>query len=143
MGMCKKCQIVYNALDMIDGYCINCNPEIFKAKKNKAEKKQEEEKKYQQKLNNILILSGTINKEHTLYGMVTIVAETIEDGAYGSLNYVVKKAEFLMREELVALGFDGVINVKIDSTVAQGKRKKDDGFPSHAVVMYGDAFTFD
>ena len=146
MGMCKGCKEVYNTIYMIDSWCIDCNPKLFEEKKQEEERiKKEEELKsiqdeeYQKKLNKILILSGTINKEHIIHGMVSVVAESDMVGLH---SLTVIEAEMLMKAELLKLGYDGVLNVKMDSTVTLGKRKRNDGIPSYTVALYGDAFSY-
>jgi len=148
MGMCKGCKEVYNTTYMIDGYCIDCNPKLFEDKKQEEERtaeeeqrRAEEEQNYQEKLEKILILSGaTIDKKYIVHGMVSVVAES--DIITGLHHLTVIEAEMLMRAKLVKLGYDGVLNVKMDSTVTLGKHKRNDGIPSYTVAFYGDAFSY-
>jgi hypothetical protein len=165
MGMCKKCQSVFNDSKLTLGYCVTCYPQINESvlKKEEERRKQEliqteermkQELTHEKKINNILILSGAVNKEHTLHGMVSVVAEdtlharmsvVAEDTNrvdHGLHSFALVDAEFQMRELLVNLEFDGIVNTKIDSTVTLGKRKNKDGIPSYSVVMYGDAFSY-
>ena len=99
--------------------------------------KQKEEVKHLKELEKILILSGIVNKEYILHEMKCTVGEEFLDK-----QLAIQKAYFEMRQHLYNLGYDGILNAKMESTVTLGQQRDNQRIPYYSVMLYGDAFSY-
>lgn len=136
MGMCKGCGVVFSALKMKDGYCIDCHPTWKEEKCLLEEQEKQEEQKFQEyekKVEETPLFAGIVSEPHKVHGMVSVWGDMITHP--GALLTATEN----MKKLLVESGFDGAVNVRIDSSI----ENNDKGLNTYTVVMYGDAFTYE
>ncbi len=131
MGICKQCGEVYSALEMKDGLCKNCNPEL----KQEEQKKQKKEKIEQAKLDSIILttepnIEKIVERIEIISCSCVYGLNIIKDLFVGIRNIVggrIKsieeplleaKKEILndFRKQAYNLNGDAVVNIKIEHT---------------------------